>query len=69
MVLSDHGEEHDRLMAAISHLPQVAASTLMAIVARAVGPQNLQWAGNGLRDTTRLAASQRRDVAEHPRHQ
>ena len=57
VVLSDHGEEHDRLMAAVSHLPQVAVSTLMAVVARAVGPENLQWAGNGLRDTTRLAAS------------
>ncbi len=57
VVLSDYGEEHDRLMAAVSHLPQVAVSTLMAVVARAVGPQNLQWAGNGLRDTTRLAAS------------
>ena len=57
VVLADHGEEHDRLMAAVSHLPQVAASTLMAVVARAVGLQNLQWAGNGLRDTTRLAAS------------
>ncbi len=57
IVLADSGEEHDRLMAAISHLPQVAASTLMAVVARAVGEQNLKWAGNGLRDTTRLAAS------------
>ncbi len=57
VVLSDHGEEHDRLMAAVSHLPQVAASALMAVVARAVGEQNLQWAGKGLRDTTRLAAS------------
>jgi prephenate dehydrogenase len=57
VVLSDHGEEHDRLMAAVSHLPQVAVSTLMAVVSRAVGPQNLQWAGNGLRDSTRLAAS------------
>jgi prephenate dehydrogenase len=57
IVLSDHGEEHDRLMAAVSHLPQVTATTLMAIVARAVGVDNLQWAGNGLRDTTRLASS------------
>lgn len=57
IVLSDRGEEHDRLMAAVSHLPQVTASALMAIVARAVGPDNLQWAGNGLRDTTRLASS------------
>jgi prephenate dehydrogenase len=57
IVLADHGEEHDRLMAAVSHLPQVAASTLMAVVVRVVGEQNLQWAGKGLRDTTRLAAS------------
>ena len=58
IVLADHGEEHDRLMAAISHLPQVAASTLMIVVARVVGEDNLKWAGKGLRDTTRLAASQ-----------
>ncbi len=57
VVLSDRGEEHDRLMAAISHLPQVVASALMATVARAVGPDNLHWAGQGLRDTTRLAQS------------
>jgi len=58
VVLSDHGEEHDRLMAAVSHLPQLAATTLMAVVARAVGGDNLRWAGNGLRDTTRLAESE-----------
>jgi prephenate dehydrogenase len=58
VVLTDRGEEHDRLMAAVSHLPQVTATALMAIVARAVGPANLQWAGAGLRDTTRLASSQ-----------
>jgi prephenate dehydrogenase len=57
VVLSDRGEEHDRLMAAVSHLPQITASMLMAVVARAVGADNLQWSGNGLRDTTRLAAS------------
>lgn len=57
VVLSDHGQEHDRLMAAVSHLPQVTASALMAAVARAVGVDNLQFAGPGLRDTTRLASS------------
>ena len=57
VVLSDHGEEHDRLMAAVSHLPQVTASMLMTVVARAIGADNLQWAGAGLRDTTRLAPS------------
>jgi prephenate dehydrogenase len=58
VVLHDHGEEHDRLMAAVSHLPQVTASMLMSVVSRTVGADNLQWAGSGLRDTTRLAASQ-----------
>ena len=36
----------------------------MAVVARAVGDDNLQWAGSGLRDTTRLASSPADDVAE-----
>jgi prephenate dehydrogenase len=57
VVLADHGEEHDRLMAAVSHLPQVTASMLMAVATRVVGEGNLRWAGNGLKDTTRLAAS------------
>lgn len=57
VVLPDRGEEHDRLMAAVSHLPQVTATVLMAVASRAAGAGNLQWAGNGLRDTTRLAAS------------
>ena len=58
VILPDRGEEHDRLMAAVSHLPQVTSTLLMAIVARAVGADNLRWAGSGLRDTTRLASSQ-----------
>jgi prephenate dehydrogenase len=55
--LSDYGQEHDRLMAAVSHLPQLTASALMIAVSRAIGDDNLKWAGNGLRDTTRLASS------------
>jgi len=58
VVLGDRGQEHDRLMAAVSHLPQVVASALMVTVARSVGEANLAWAGQGLRDTTRLAGSQ-----------
>jgi prephenate dehydrogenase len=57
VVLSDHGQEHDRLMAAVSHLPQITATMLMAVVSRAVGVDNLAWSGAGLRDTTRLASS------------
>jgi prephenate dehydrogenase len=56
VVMTDGGEEHDRAMAAVSHLPQLIASALMSVVAEAAGT-NLQWAGNGLRDTTRLAQS------------
>lgn len=58
VVLTDRGEEHDRLMAAVSHLPQLVASALMVTVARSIGEDNLTWAGKGLRDTTRLASSQ-----------
>lgn len=50
--------EHDRLMAALSHLPQVAATALMTVAARLAGASNLDLAGTGLRDTTRLAASE-----------
>lgn len=57
VIFEDGGEEHDRLMAAISHVPQITSSMLMAVVARAAGPDNLHYAGNGLRDTTRLAGS------------
>ncbi|HEX6322280.1 MAG TPA: prephenate dehydrogenase/arogenate dehydrogenase family protein [Vicinamibacterales bacterium] len=49
--------EHDRLMAAISHLPQIAASALMAVAGPLAGASNLDLAGAGLRDTTRLAGS------------
>lgn len=48
---------HDRLMAALSHLPQIAASALMAVVGPLAGESNLDLAGSGLRDTTRLADS------------
>lgn len=58
VVLADRGDQHDRLMAAVSHLPQLVASALMVTAARAVGDDNLKWAGKGLRDTTRLAGSQ-----------
>jgi prephenate dehydrogenase len=50
-------DQHDRLMAALSHLPQVAASALMAVAGPLAGASNLDLAGSGLRDTTRLAGS------------
>ena len=56
VLLDDDGAEHDRVMAAVSHLPQVVSSLLM-IVADGAARDRLAWAGPGLRDTTRLAAS------------
>lgn len=50
-------EEHDRLMAALSELPQVAATALMAVSGKLAGASNLDLAGTGLKDTTRLAGS------------
>jgi len=48
---------HDRLVAFLSHLPQLTASALMTVVGDAVGGDGLALAGRGLADTTRLAAS------------
>jgi prephenate dehydrogenase len=50
-------EAHDRLLAFLSHLPQLTASALMHIVGDAVGADGLALAGRGLADTTRLASS------------
>jgi prephenate dehydrogenase len=49
--------EHDRLMAYLSHLPQLTVSALMEVVGEYAGTDGLALAGTGLRDTTRLAAS------------
>jgi prephenate dehydrogenase len=49
--------EHDRLMAYLSHLPQLTVSALMEVVGEYAGTDGLALAGSGLRDTTRLAAS------------
>ncbi len=49
--------EHDRLMAYLSHLPQLTVSALMEVVGDYAGTDGLALAGTGLRDTTRLAAS------------
>jgi len=49
-------EAHDRAVALVSHVPQLVSSLLAA---RLVGaePADLALAGQGLRDTTRIAAS------------
>ena len=49
--------DHDRVMAFVSHLPQLAASALMDTVGAAAKGDGLRLAGRGLSDTTRLASS------------
>ena len=59
--------EHDRLLAFLSHLPQLAASALMHVVGEAAGGDGLALTGRGLADTTRLASSPApiwRDICE-----
>jgi prephenate dehydrogenase len=49
-------DEHDRLLARLSHAPQLVASALAATVA-GLAPAEAALSGPGLRDTTRLADS------------
>lgn len=48
--------EHDALLAALSHVPQLVASALAGSI-RPLGPERAALAGAGLRDTSRLADS------------
>jgi prephenate dehydrogenase len=50
-------DDHDHLLAFISHLPQLAASALMRVVGETAGRDGLALSGRGLQDTTRLASS------------
>lgn len=46
-------EEHDRIVAEISHLPHLAAAALV----NSVGEKSLKFASTGFKDATRIAAS------------
>lgn len=48
--------EHDRAVALVSHVPQLVSSLLAARLVEAEG-SDVSLAGQGLRDTTRIAAS------------
>ncbi len=50
-------EQHDRLLAFVSHLPQLSASALMHVVGEAAGEEGLRLTGRGLFDATRLSSS------------
>jgi len=49
--------DHDRLMAAVSHLPHVVANLLVAQVAEALGGETLPATGPSFRDATRVAGA------------
>jgi prephenate dehydrogenase len=49
--------EHDRMMAAVSHLPHVFANLLVAQAAVALGERSIPVAGPSFRDATRVAGA------------
>lgn len=49
--------EHDRVVAYVSHMPQLVSSAVMATAGVAVQRDGLQFSGPGLLDVTRLAGS------------
>lgn len=55
-VVTTSPDAHDEIVAHISHLPQVIASSLCAFLATK-NPAWRNYSGGGLRDTTRIAAS------------
>lgn len=56
VVVTESPERHDEIVAHISHLPHVIASALCSLLAQR-DPRWRDLAGPGLRDTTRIAAS------------
>ena len=54
-----NAEEHDQIVAAISHLPYLLSTTLVATVAERADENDSYWqlAASGFRDTSRLASS------------
>lgn len=52
-------DEHDRALAAVSHLPHLVAYALVEAVAR-LDPSFFEVAARGFKDTTRIAASDAR---------
>jgi prephenate dehydrogenase len=65
-------DEHDRVVALTSHLPQLASTALAATIADRLDASRLTVAGTGLEDMTRLALSSyelwRDIVATNPGH-
>jgi prephenate dehydrogenase len=67
-----HPEEHDRVLALTSHLPQLASTALAALLEETLDAGHHRAAGTGLEDMTRLALGAyklwRDIVATNPEH-
>ncbi|MEW5980848.1 MAG: prephenate dehydrogenase/arogenate dehydrogenase family protein [Acidobacteriota bacterium] len=50
-------EQHDHLLAYLSHLPQLVVSALMQVIGEELGEDGLALSGRGLQDATRMASS------------
>ncbi|HMJ35677.1 MAG TPA: prephenate dehydrogenase/arogenate dehydrogenase family protein [Baekduia sp.] len=50
-------EEHDRLMAAFSHVPHVVANAMVTAATRALGDEAIPVVGPSFRDATRVAGA------------
>ncbi|HJO17655.1 MAG TPA: prephenate dehydrogenase/arogenate dehydrogenase family protein [Vicinamibacterales bacterium] len=50
-------EDHDRLVATLSHLPQLTASALMHVLGTRLGQEHLALSGRSVLDATKLASS------------
>ena len=55
IVISETPERHDAIVANVSHLPHLIASALANHLAHSY-PDSKRYCGNGLKDTTRIAA-------------
>lgn len=49
--------EHDHLVSYLTQLPQLVVNVLMQVLGEQIGEHGLSFAGRGLADTTRLAAT------------
>lgn len=54
-IIEESPEKHDEIVAQVSHLPHILASSLAAFLAKRC-PAAADYCGNGLRDTTRVAS-------------
>lgn len=70
-VIEETPDKHDEIVANVSHLPHVVASSLASFLAERCS-QSADYCGNGLRDTTRIASGSPelwREIFSQNRHE